>query len=228
MATTRTQGTKTQRAQAGNGAHALPGLNIPARLPRMDDAALVEQCRAGDEGAWRELVERYSRYVYAIMSRGYRLDHEAAEDVFQEVFARTYERLGELRDPGALRPWIAQMTRRLAIDHLRADREIPGLEEAQVPEATEDPIAELDSALSVQQMLGTLPEQFREVLDRYFCRGESYETIASELEISGGTVASRISRGLEKLRATLEADGYTANGLEGGSNGSRAGARAAI
>lgn len=208
---------------------ALIGLKIPAAMPGMDDAALVKLCRDGDENAWRELVERYSRYVYAIVNRGYRLDDDAAQDVFQEVFARTYEHLGELRDPSALRPWIAQLTRRLAIDHVRADREVPGLEESQIPEASEDPIAELDSALSVQQMLGTLPEQFADVLDRFFCRGESYETIASELEISTGTVASRISRGLEKLRATLEADGVTSsNGFAGSSNGSRPHARAAV
>jgi RNA polymerase sigma-70 factor (ECF subfamily) len=174
-------------------------------MPAVDDAALVRRCRAGDEGAWRELVERYSRYVYAIVNRGYRLDEYAAQDVFQEVFARTYERLGELRDPSALRPWIAQLTRRLAVDHVRADREIPGLDELQISDATEDPIGELESALNVEQMLGTLPEQFREVLERFFVRGEAYETIAAELDISAGTVASRISRGLEKLRGTLEA-----------------------
>jgi len=181
-------------------------IDISAAAPGIDDATLVRRCRAGDENAWRELVERYSRYVYAIVNRGYRLDEDAAQDVFQEVFARTYERLAELRDPSALRPWIAQLTRRLAVDHIRADREVPGLEESQMPERTDDPIAELESQMNVEQMLSTLPEQFREVLDRYFCRSESYETIAAEMGISAGTVASRISRGLEKLRATVGAE----------------------
>lgn len=207
-----------------NTTEALVGLKVGAAMPGMDDATMVKLCREGDENAWRELVERYSRYVYAIVNRGYNLDDEAAHDVFQEVFARTYERLGDLRDPGALRPWIAQLTRRLAVDHVRAQREIP-MDEALMPEQSEDPIAELDSALSVQQMLGTLPEQFSEVLDRFFCRNESYETIAAEMEISTGTVASRISRGLEKLRASLEADGYSPNGRS--TNRSRNGARVA-
>src|SRR5205814_514688 len=81
---------------------------------------LVAACRAGDHGAWAELVERYSRYVYAIAVRAYGLAESDAEDVFQEVFARTYERLGDLRDDAAIKPWLAQTTRRLAIDHLRA------------------------------------------------------------------------------------------------------------
>ena len=82
------------------------------------DAELVQRCRTGDDNAWRELVDRFSRYVYAISVQGFRLPQQDAEDVFQEVFARVYERLGSLRDDEAVRPWIAQLTRRLCIDRL--------------------------------------------------------------------------------------------------------------
>jgi RNA polymerase sigma factor (sigma-70 family) len=77
------------------------------------DAELVARCRAGDDDSWRRLVERYSRYVYAISVQAYRLPEPDADDVFQEVFARAYEHLGKLRDDTALRPWLAQLTRRL-------------------------------------------------------------------------------------------------------------------
>src|SRR5438045_3282499 len=83
------------------------------------DAQLVSRCRAGESEAWNEFVERFSRYVYAICSRGFRLAQHDAEDVFQEVFARAYERLGNLRSDDAVRPWLAQLTRRLCIDRLR-------------------------------------------------------------------------------------------------------------
>ena len=65
------------------------------------DAQLVARCRGGDEVAWRELVERFSRYVYAISVQGFRLSEPDAEDVFQEVFARAYQHLGKLRDDDA-------------------------------------------------------------------------------------------------------------------------------
>ena len=68
------------------------------------DAQLVERCRAGDAAAWDELVERFSRYVYAIAVRAFRLSEHDAEDVFQDVFARTFERLDSLRADGAIRP----------------------------------------------------------------------------------------------------------------------------
>ena len=71
------------------------------------DTELVAACRAGDEQGWNELVERYARYVYAITSQAFRLSHHEAEEVFQEVFARVFERLDTLRDAEALGPGSA-------------------------------------------------------------------------------------------------------------------------
>src|SRR2546423_256584 len=93
------------------------------------DAVLVARCRAGDAAAWNELVERYSRYVYAICARGFRLAEHDAEDVFQDVFTRVYTHLEGLREDDAFRPWLAQLTRRPCIDHLRSSaREPPAAE----------------------------------------------------------------------------------------------------
>jgi len=89
------------------------------------DAELVARCRAGDGEAWNLLVERFSRFVFAICVRGFRLSESDAEDVFQDVFAKTFEQINALRDDGAIRPWIAQLTRRACIDRLRASRETP-------------------------------------------------------------------------------------------------------
>src|SRR5919201_443357 len=103
------------------------GVPPPRRGKRLDR---VEVARDGDEAAWRQLVERFSRYVYAIAAQAFRLSPHDAEDVFQDVFARIYERLDSLRDDEALRPWIGQLTRRLCIDRLRAGaREQPAEEE---------------------------------------------------------------------------------------------------
>src|SRR6187402_2029421 len=92
----------------------------------LSDAQLVERCRTGETAAWNELVERFSRYVYAIAVRAFRLPEHDAEDVFQDVFARTFERLDSLRDDSAIRPWLAQLTRNACVDRLRtSSREQP-------------------------------------------------------------------------------------------------------
>src|SRR5436190_19247381 len=105
----------------------------------LSDSELVARCRSGDQQAWAELVERFSRYVYAISVQAFRLPESDAEDVFQEVFARAYQHLDKLRDDSAVRPWLAQLTRRLCIDRLRATaRERPATEEELVDAGSEE------------------------------------------------------------------------------------------
>jgi RNA polymerase sigma factor (sigma-70 family) len=172
--------------------------------PSVSDAQLVARCRSGDHQAWYELVERFSRYVYAIAVQAFRLPPDDADDVFQEVFARTYEHLDRLRDDAAIRPWLGQLTRRLCIDHLRSGaREQPADAELE-PVDAEATLDRLDEALTVHEALAELPEMCREILDRFFTRDESYRTIGEALELPAGTIASRISRCLQKLRAELE------------------------
>jgi RNA polymerase sigma factor (sigma-70 family) len=165
----------------------------------VSDAELVRRMRGGDQAAWSAFVERYSRYVHAIATRAYRLDARDAEDVFQEVFARAYSNLDRLRSDEAVRPWIGQLTRRLCVDCYRASRR----EEARaaLDEATaEETIVRIDEALAVRDALATLSPGCREVVDRFFCRDESYRQIGDALGIPSGTIASRISRCLAHLR----------------------------
>jgi RNA polymerase sigma-70 factor (ECF subfamily) len=165
------------------------------------DAELVARCRAGDPEAWNQLVERFSRFVFAICVRGFRLPEADAEDVFQDVFAKTFEQLHALRDDSAVRPWIAQLTRRACIDRLRASRETPV---AEMEDTAADSVAEIERALDIQLALSALPEACGEILDRFFTRDETYRTIGEELGLPAGTIASRISRCLEKLKAAME------------------------
>jgi len=177
------------------------------------DAELVARCRTGDDAAWEQLVERFARYVHAILTRAFTLPEHAAEDAFQDVFARAWEQLPRLRDDAAIRPWLAQLTRRIAIDTLRAGaRESPrdAAEIERIDAAAEEELDRLEQALSVRAALAELPEHCSEVLDRFFARDESYATIGAALELPQGTIASRISRCLGKLRKKLEHEGRSA------------------
>jgi len=173
-----------------------------SRYATLTDAELVRRCRADDAGAWNELVERYSRYVYAIAARGFRLSDEDAEDVFQDVFTRIYTRLDSLRDDSALRPWIAQLTRRRCLDAVAAKREVPAEE---VTEEGSSDLSDVEEAFEVREAVAGLSEACQDILDRFFARDQSYKTISDELEIPSGTIASRIARCLGRLRNELEA-----------------------
>ena len=171
----------------------------------LSDSELVARCRSGDQQAWAELVDRFSRYVYAISVQAFRLPEADAEDVFQEVFARAYQHLDKLRDDAAVRPWLAQLTRRLCIDRLRAaSRERPTTDEELELAGSEETLTMLEDALTVQEALAAAPEHCREILDRFFARDESYRTIGEALALPSGTIASRISRCLARLRELLE------------------------
>jgi RNA polymerase sigma factor (sigma-70 family) len=168
------------------------------------DAELVARCRSGDQSAWEELVDRYARYVHAIVVRVYRLNPEDAEDAFQEVFARVFERLDTLRDDSALRPWIAQTARNCAVDALRRSGRDVAVDALPEGEGIDETLAQLDEAITVHAALDTLSPECHDVLDRFFCRDESYRTIGSELGLPSGTIASRISRCLARLRDVLD------------------------
>jgi RNA polymerase sigma factor (sigma-70 family) len=175
------------------------------KAEQLADAELVARCRLGDDAAWRELVERFSRYVYAIAVQAFRLREHDAEDVFQEVFARVYERLEQLRDDAAVRPWIAQLTRRLCLDRVRQNTRVE-VSEDEIGDEADESIAQIDESFGLHQLLATLPEHCQEILDRFFAKDESYRTIGEALDLPPGTIASRISRCLAKLREHYDAD----------------------
>jgi len=167
------------------------------------DEQLVARCRAGETPAWNELVERYSRYVYAICTQGFRLEDHDAEDVFQDVFTRVYTHLNRLRDDASFRPWLAQLTRRSCLDRLRSSAREALADEVE-PTEVDETLSLLDDALTVHEAMAALSENCRDILDRFFARDESYRVIADALGLPPGTVASRISRCLDKLKPLVE------------------------
>jgi RNA polymerase sigma factor (sigma-70 family) len=173
-------------------------------LAALPDGQLVARCRDGDHSAWEELVSRFSRYVYAICVQAFRLSEHDAEDVFQDVFTKVYEHLPRLRSDDAIRPWLAQLTRRTCIDRLRAGSRVTLSDDEIEPAEIDETLATLDEALAVHEALARLGGDCREILDRFFARDESYRTIGDALDIPSGTIASRISRCLAKLKVEYE------------------------
>src|SRR5438477_11451274 len=82
------------------------------------DAALVQACRRGNEGAWETLVRRYQRYVHAVPRRA-GLDDDTAADVFQEVFSALIQGLDRLEEPDRLGAWILTTAKRATWRALR-------------------------------------------------------------------------------------------------------------
>lgn len=164
---------------------------------------LVGRCRAGHRDAWQEFVRRFAPYVHAIAVRGYRLGEQDGEDVFQEVFMRAWMHLDSLRDDAAIRPWLAQLTRRLAIDRIRSRARESVREDLDTLRDLPASDPRLDEALTVRHAIDELPPLHRDIVDRFFIEGHSHARIAADLGIAEGTVASRVCRARERLRLQL-------------------------
>jgi RNA polymerase sigma-70 factor (ECF subfamily) len=149
------------------------------------------------------LVERFDRYVLGIIRHGYRVPPQDAEDVFQEVFIKAYARLGDLRNDDAIGPWLAGITRRTCLTRLRTrvDEPVDSLDEETADEAA---LEQVERAMDVDAALRRLPEACQEILERFFRDDQPYAQIAAELGLPAGTIASRISRCLSKLKVELE------------------------
>jgi len=181
-------------------------------LTESDHDDLLPRCRRGDEGAWRELVLRHTRRVFALAYRFTgRVDE--AEDLTQEIFIKVYQTLERYREgDGAFGAWLMTVSRNHAIDHYRRRRQ-DALKKADDPEVLdrmasgeEGQLVSLEREERVRLVhrgLRALPEDLRIPLILCDLQGLPYEEIAATLEVPLGTVKSRINRGRIELAKRL-------------------------
>jgi RNA polymerase sigma factor (sigma-70 family) len=112
-------------------------------------------------------------------------------------------RLETLRDGSALKPWLAQLTRRRCLDAVSGNARQQPVEEVMADEGSAD-MEEVEEAFAVREAVAGLSGACQDILDRFFAQDQSYRTISDELDIPAGTIASRIARCLRKLRDELE------------------------
>lgn len=175
--------------------------------PRGDDAWLVEASRRGERAAFGQLVERYQRAVTAV-SLSACGNRALCDDVAQDTFVTAWHRLGSLRDPARLGPWLCGIARNLGRKaRRRRARELPLAAGEPDPGQAEliadgDPYAEVSAAeaeASVRRALARVPERYREVLVLYYQEGHSARQVASALGLSEAAVMQRLSRGRAQL-----------------------------
>lgn len=184
-----------------------------------EDAVLVARCRQGDAAAWRSLVKRHQRLVYAIVMR-LGLDEHGAADVFQTVFARLVQHLPRITDPSRLQGWIAVTAKREALLQLRLGRRTVSMSRANdggdddasdwdlVDESPRpgEALDELQQLAGLRRALDQLDERSRTLLLLLFrADGEkvAYEDVARQLGLPIGSIGPTRARCLEKMRKLM-------------------------
>jgi RNA polymerase sigma-70 factor, ECF subfamily len=183
-----------------------------------DEAQLVTELQAGSDAAFDYLVTYYHANVYNLVY-GILSDAADAADVTQEVFLRVFRGIRGFRRGSSLKTWLYRVSVRQALNHRRwcwrhhrlqvsIDAEEQGkscLPELKDDDATPfEQFAEKEVQATVRRALAAVPALFRSAVILRDLEGLSYEEVAEVLEVSVGTVKSRILRGRRMLKEILD------------------------
>ncbi len=164
------------------------------------DATCVARCLGGDGGAFRLLVQRYQRLVFAHLGQRLR-DPDALEEAAQEAFVRAFAGLATLRKPESFYAWLLGIAERVALESLRGPVGIPldpVFLEAWVEAPEPEPTPSLEAALA------TLPEASRRLIQMRYYEGLTCQEVADLLSLPLGTVTKTLSRAFAQLRQVLK------------------------
>ncbi len=186
-----------------------------------DDAEFIERLRVGDEDAYDRLVNEYSGGIYSMLLR-LTENAEDAGDLTQETFMSAFRAIRKFRGESSIKTWLYRIainrsrnrfrwwksrrrSKTVSIDSAFSKDDRP-LHETLAGDAP-DPETEAITAermYRLREMLSALPDIFREAVVLRDIEGLAYEEIAEVLDISIGTVKSRIARGRGELAKKLE------------------------
>ncbi|MGD8626934.1 MAG: sigma-70 family RNA polymerase sigma factor [Anaerolineae bacterium] len=180
----------------------------------MDEQALIDSARKGDVRAFNQLVMLYQSLAYNV---AYRIlgNPDAAADATQDAFFSAYKAMPKFRG-GSFKSWVLRIVTNACYDQLRAKKRRPTSSLDDLPveadhtyylrDSAEQPdeyIERQDLNRLIQSAITTLPVEQRTIVVLSDVQGMSYQEIADVLNISLGTVKSRLSRGRAKLRDFL-------------------------
>ena len=179
----------------------------------LDDTALVERARNGDVNAYETLVQHYQELAFRV---AYQVTGDAAdaEDAAQEAFVNAYYALGRFRPGAPFRPWLLRIVANEARNRrMAAHRRTVLAQRAQVAQTSGEAAPSPEAAAEADEFRATLVASLRRLRDddrlilayRLFFDLSEAE-MAEALKCPKGTVKSRLSRALGRLRAVLPAD----------------------
>src|SRR5215510_1736117 len=180
----------------------------------VNERALVERCRSGDEGAFEELVDRYKGLVFALIARTVQ-DRSRAEDLAQDVFLRVHRGLPYFRGEARLSTWIYRIVANVcaqdygraaptvSLDALQADGAPP---RAAQPSVADRQFGDLELRDRLEKAIARLPANYRLLVAAHYLEGVRYEDLADALQQPLGTIKTQLYRAKQQLRRMLETE----------------------
>ena len=183
----------------------------------LKERELIRKAKQGDMLAFEELILKHEKIVYNVALR--MMNHsEDAKDISQEVFLKAYRSLVNFDERSAFSTWLYRITHNTCIDEMRKrkGKQSYSLEEeleneegsmqrqiADEGDTPEESLLRQEQKNEILQALDTLSEEHKAAIILRDVKGLSYEEIAEILELSLGTVKSRISRARNQLKIEI-------------------------
>lgn len=182
-----------------------------------DEAQLVEAIARGDQQALSQLYDTYTRLLYSLIIKIVK-NQEVAEDILQEVFVQVWDKASKFDgNKGTVYTWLTTMSRNKSIDHLRSKTHKNSSKNVSDPEEYVFPLMEsveatpLDATIQndqrnrINQALGQIPAEQKEIIEIAYFQGYTQSEIAAELDLPLGTVKTRMRQGMIKLKEIITA-----------------------
>lgn len=168
---------------------------------------LIKRAQQGDASAFSQLIEAYDKRIYAIAFKFMRNDQDA-QDAAQEAILKMFTNIRKFSFRSAFSTWMYRVTANTCLDLLRKRKTHEDIDEAgnYIVSTDGEPMKEtLNNELgeTIKRAIFSLDEKYVPIIILKDVDGKKYEEIAKILNISVGTVKSRLSRGREKLRKIL-------------------------
>lgn len=175
---------------------------------RADPATLVSRALAGDEDAFRELLQSQRQAVVATLRACGVRSGDTAHDLAQDVAMRAWTRLSTLQNPAMFGAWIRRIAANAARDHLRrlAVRREQTLEEAVDLVSDDDPHSHSERLAETRWMLAALEDEDSETVELLMARAEgvSVQKLADRMNLSPAALKMRLMRARKRLQRRLQ------------------------
>jgi len=178
-------------------------------MKRLTDEQLAAKLQEGDHEAFGLIIDKYESAIVRYANRLVN-DHDIAEDVAQEAFIKTYRDIQSFDTKRKFSSWLYRIAHNEAIDYIRKNKRIVGLDEAievaseiDLHKTAQKNLDKSGTKDKLEKAINKISSKYREAVILRFYEEKEYEEIAEILHVPIGTVGTYISRAKKELKEQL-------------------------
>lgn len=177
----------------------------------MTDKEMIQKIKKQDENGMEYLITQYGKYVATIIYQISGCKKEDAEEMASDVFVAFWQYAQRFDENRAIKPWLAETARNIAIDHYRKTKKranMVALEDLGEVSQKEDDIEQHLQNQMLKEAVSGLQEPDREIFTRFYFLNEKIKEIAKKLSLPQATVKTKLRRSRHKIKEVFLKGGW--------------------